>query len=55
MTGQKSGGLMKGLPETVCLFPANPSDNDFRKVFELGEIRAAWHVTKYADTGAELR
>ena len=51
VTGQKSGGLMKGLPETVRLFPANPSDNDFRKVFELGEIRAVWHVTKYADTG----
>ena len=51
VTGQKSGSLMKGLPETVRLFPADPSDNDFRKVFELGEVRAVWHVTKYADTG----
>ena len=51
VTGQKAAGTMKGLPETVCLFPADQSDNDFRKVFELGEIRAVWHVTQYADGG----
>lgn len=51
VTGQKSAGAMKVLPDTVRLFPADQSDNDFLKVFELGEIRAVWHVTKFADGG----
>lgn len=51
VTGRKAAGAMKDLPETVHLFPADQSDNDFRKVFELGEIRAVWHVTQFADGG----
>ncbi len=51
VTGRKAGDAMKGLPETVRMFPAEQSDNDFRRVFELGEIRAVWHVTKFADGG----
>lgn len=51
VTGQKPGAAMKGLPDRVRLFPADQTDNDFLKVFELGEIRAVWHVTKFADGG----
>ena len=40
LTGQKTGGRLQGLPDTIRMFPVTPSDNDFRKVFELGEIRA---------------
>jgi UDP-glucose 4-epimerase len=51
LTGQKTGGRLQGLPDTIRMFPVTPSDNDFRKVFELGEIRAVWHVSGCADGG----
>lgn len=51
LTGCKSGKEMKGLSDRVRQFPVSPEDSDFRKVFELGEIRAVWHVAKSADGG----
>ena len=51
VTGSRPGTETKGLPESVRLLPAAPSDDDFRTLFELGEIRAVWHVAGYADSG----
>ena len=45
VTGSRPGTEMKKLPETVRLLPPAPADDDFRTLFELGEIRAVWHVT----------
>ena len=51
LTGCKSGKEIEGLPDRVRQFPVSPEDSDFRKVFELGDIRAVWHVAKSADGG----
>lgn len=49
LTGCKSGKEMKGLSDRVRQFPVSPEDSDFRKVFELGDIRAVWHIARSAD------
>ena len=49
MTGRKSDRNSKELPDTIRLLPVAPSESDYRKIFEFGEIRAVWYVTKYAD------
>ena len=54
VTGRKKTDDPGNLPGNVRSFAVRPSDSDFQKVFELGKIRAVWHVCTCADGGRPL-
>ena len=51
VTGRTPLNREKNLPPNVRTLPVEPSDSDFQKVFEIGRIRAVWHVGSCADGG----
>ena len=51
LSGSGAGQAGGDLPDSVRFFTAGPLDNDFARIFELGQIRAVWHVCSCADGG----
>lgn len=51
LTGADAEIGERDLPDAVRTFSAGPQDEDFARVFELGQIRAVWYVTGCADGG----
>ena len=51
VTGRLVKNREKNLPAGVRALPVEPSDSDFQKVFEIGSIKAVWHIGSCADGG----
>ena len=44
VTGRLVKNREKNLPAGVRALPVEPSDSDFQKAFEIGSIKAVWHI-----------
>lgn len=51
VTGRNVKNREKSFPDGVRALSVEPSDSDFQKVFEIGRIRAVWHIGSCADGG----
>lgn len=51
VTGRLVKNREKNLPAGVRALPVEPSDSDFQKAFEIGSIKAVWHIGSCADGG----
>lgn len=51
MTGKNAAAADKNNADRIRVFPAGPGDSEFARVFELGQIRAVWHVCGCVDGG----
>lgn len=47
----RNAAVDKSSPDRIRAFPARPMDSEFARVFELGQIRAVWHVCGCVDGG----
>lgn len=41
----------KNVPENIQVFSVNPSDGDFTKIFDAGQVSALWYISRSADGG----